>query len=531
MNRMVGTPTNRRTVLTAGEEKKRLRKKEEGRPFHQKTYDIKKDKPKIKEAPMPEKNSAKKIYIIDTNIFLHDPEVLMNLEDNYLIIPFTTLDELDNFKKGLDELGANSRQVSRYLNKVRNGGNFKDGVKLESGGILFIDTEDGIRSLSPLKNHADKPDHHILAVALKWQQAQQNRDIPVILITNDINLLNKASAYGIRAEEYRNDKVGIYAGFQEIRDKNGIFNIAKRSGMAPLPEDMEIMPNEFVIIRNDRNDRVETICKDGVLNRLPINVVPSQTVFSIKPKNAEQKLALELLLDPDITLVTITGKAGTGKTLLALAAAFEQLQRKMYSRISVARPIKPLGEDIGFLPGDIKEKLNPWMQPIFDNLDILFSGWKKICAERPKEDISEPTRKERKQKRRVSEGDSAKKHKPTETNGGPKPPWQKFIDDGLLHIEPLTYIRGRSLPRQFFIIDEAQNLSGHEMTTIITRAGEGTKIILTGDVNQIDSPYFNIHNNGLSIVAHRFKKYACAGHIMMMRSERSALAELAANIL
>ena len=169
-------------------------------------------------------------------------------------------------------------------------------------------------------------------------------------------------------------------------------------------------------------------------------------------------------------------------------------------------------------------------QPIFDNLDILFSGWKKICAERPKEDVSEPTRKERKQKRKASEGDSDR-HKSAETNGRPKPPWQKFIDDGILYVEPLTYIRGRSLPHQFFIIDEAQNLTGHEIRTIITRAGEGTKIVLTGDISQIDSPYLNIHNNGLSIAIHRFKEYACAGHIMMMRSVRSELAELAANIL
>ena len=530
MLRDQGTSRNRGMMLTAGEEKKRLQKNVESRPFHQKTLRIKKDKPEKKEAAMSEKNVPKKIYIIDTKIFLHDPEVLLYLKDNYLVIPFTALDELDNFKKGLDELGANSRQVSRYLNKVRNGGDFKNGVTLESGGTLFIDTEDDIHSLSPLKNHADKPDHHILAVALKWQQTPQSGNLPVILVTNDINLLNKASAYGIRAEEYRNDKVGLYAGFQEIRDKNGIFTIAKRSGKAPLPEDLEIMPNEFVIIKNDRNDRVETICKDDVLIRLPVNVVPSQAVFSIKPKNAEQRLALELLLDPDITLVTLTGKAGTGKTLLALAAAFEQQQRKMYSRISVARPIKPMGEDIGFLPGDINEKLNPWMQPIFDNLDILFSGWKKICAERPKEDVSEPTRKERKQKRKVNEGDSTR-HKSAETNGRPKPPWQKFIDDGVLYVEPLTYIRGRSLPHQFFIIDEAQNLTGHEIRTIITRAGEGTKIVLTGDINQIDSPYLNIHNNGLSIAIHRFKQYVCSGHIMMMRSERSALAELAANIL
>lgn len=528
MKRNMGVPTSGGKIIH-DEERRKLRRGS-GRNKHLFPAVVGK-KEKSQKVDMPEKTGTKKIYIIDTNIFLHDPEVLLNLEDNYLIIPFTALDELDNFKKGLDELGANSRQVSRYLNKVRNGGNFRDGVKLESGGILFIDTEDGIHSLSPLKNHADKPDHHILAVALKWQQTQQNRDIPVILVTNDINLLNKASAYGIRAEEYRNDKVGVYAGFQEMRDKNGVFNVAKRSGKAPLPDDLEIMPNEFVIIKNDRNDRVETMCKDGILHRLPINVVPSQTVFGIKPKNAEQRLALELLLDPDITLVTLTGKAGTGKTLLALAAAFEQQQRKIYSRISVARPIKPMGEDIGFLPGDINEKLNPWMQPIFDNLDILFSGWKKISAERPKEDISEPTRKEKKQKRKASEGDSTKKHKPTETNGRPKPPWQKFIDDGLLYVEPLTYIRGRSLPHQFFIIDEAQNLTGHEIRTIITRAGEGTKIVLTGDINQIDSPYLNIHNNGLSIAIHRFKEYSCSGHIMMMRSERSALAELAANIL
>lgn len=545
MNRrqmIIGTPINRRIMLTAGEEKKRLRKKEESRPFYQKVA-IKKDQPKIKGvAAMTEKNDTKKIYVIDTNIMLHEPKIFAALENNYIVIPFSALDELDSFKKRGDELGKNARHIARLIEKVRANGNCKEGFILETGGILFIDNEKNIRSLSLLKDHEDKPDHRIIAVALKWREAYKN--IPVILLTNDINMIDKAAAFDVYAEEYWNDKVNVYAGFQEIEDDNGLMDIIRKSGKVSLPDYLrsEMMPNEFAIIKDNRGEELEAIRKKDLL--VKTNIESLEAIYGIKPRNKEQAFALKLLLDPTISLVTLVGKAGAGKTLLALAAAFSQFGRR-YKRISVARPIVPMGNDIGYLPGDIKEKLNPWMQPIFDNLDILFSAYLKTVKQQdnnksespnklfPEDTKKEQTRKEKKRERKSKTNDKTTFQSSSLENGNgiKKPPWQKFIDEGTLYIEPLVYIRGRSLPNQFLIIDEAQNLNLHEVKTIITRAGEGTKIVLTGDIEQIDCPYLDKHNNGLSIVIDRLKQFESTGHITLMASERSPLAELAANYL
>lgn len=488
--------------------------------------------------------SSKKIYVLDTNVMLHDPKVFAALEDNYIVIPFSALDELDNFKKRGDELGKNARHIARFIEKVRADGNYKEGFVLETGGILFIDNEKNIRSLSLLKDHEDKPDHRMIAIALKWQEAY--KDTPVILLTNDINMINKAAAFDVCAEEYWNDKVNIYAGFQEIKDDNGLMNTIRKSGKSSLPDYLrsEMLPNEFAIIKDNRGEELEAIRKKDLLVKANIESLELQATYGIKPRNKEQAFALKLLLDPTISLVTLVGKAGAGKTLLALAAAFSQFGRR-YKRISVARPIVPMGNDIGYLPGDIKEKLNPWMQPIFDNLDILFSSYLKTVKQQdsnkselpnklfPEDTKKEQTRKEKKRERKSKIKDKAtfQSSSPENGNGIKKPPWQKFIDEGALYVEPLVYIRGRSLPNQFLIIDEAQNLNLHEVKTIITRAGEGTKIVLTGDIEQIDCPYLDKHNNGLSIVIDRLKQFESTGHITLMASERSPLAELAANYL
>lgn len=483
-------------------------------------------KPKYIPAP-------KKVYVINTDIFLHDPTVLTALENNDIVIPFTVLDELDKFKNDKDELGDSCRRVASYIKEIFKISNSKNGIKLKGGGKLFIDNEDSIRLLEPIKNHKDKPDNRVLAVALKWQR--EHKDIPVIIITNDVNLINKAAAYKIKAEEYKNDKVKIYEGFREIKDNRNLFDGIKRNSEVARPVDQGIMPNEFVIITNNKGEKVETICKEGSLVQLSIPA--TDTLFGISAKNSEQRFALELLFNPKIELVTMTGKAGTGKTLLALYAAFEQLNKKMYSRISVARPIEPMGKDIGFLPGGINEKMTPWMQPIFDNLYFLFANQirpkieekfpqdargKELCQQRKK-------RKEKKNKSKEAKG-KFPPHQNIE-NGKERLPWQDYIDKGLLYVEPLTYLRGRTLPRQIMIIDEAQNLSSGMIKSILTRAGEGTKVILIGDIDQIDSPYLNRYNNGLSVVVHFFKESDRAGHIAIKHSVRSPLAELAANLL
>lgn len=492
-------------------------------------------------ATMP-KNSGKnirKIYVINTDIFVHDSTVLTNLKDNNIVVPFSVLDELDKFKTDRDELGDNGRKVANHIREISKNSNPEDGAKLATGGRLFIDNEGGIRLLEPIKNHKDKPDNRILAVALKWQLA--HKDTPVIIITNDVNLMNKAAAYGIKAEEYKNDKVKIYEGFREIIDKSNLVDNIKRNGKVarPTADSEDIMPNEFVTIIN-KGERTETIHKDGLLTRL--SIPETDTLFRISAKNSEQRFALELLFDPKIELITMTGKAGTGKTLLALYAAFEQLNKKRYSRISVARPIEPMGKDIGFLPGSIDEKMNPWMQPIYDNLEFLFSKRiqpdidtdKKTSQNAHEEKLLQQRmhRKERKKERKNGK-ETKGKFPPTKDagNGKLKLPWQDYVDKGLLYVEPLTYLRGRTLPRQIMIIDEVQNLSSGMIKSILTRAGEGTKVILTGDIDQIDSPYLNKYNNGLSVVVHYFKRYAQTGHIALKNSVRSPLAELVADLL
>lgn len=483
-------------------------------------------KPKYIPAP-------KKVYVINTDIFLHDPTVLTVLENNDIVIPFTVLDELDKFKNDKDELGDSCRRVASYIKEIFKSSNSKNGITLKSGGKLFIDNEDGIRLLEPIKNHKDKPDNRVLAVALKWQR--EHKDTPVIIITNDVNLINKAAAYKIKAEEYKNDKVKIYEGFREVTNNRNLFDGIKRNGEVICPTDQGIMPNEFVTITNDKDERVETICKEGSLVRLSIPA--TDTLFRISAKNSEQRFALELLFDPKIELVTMTGKAGTGKTLLALYAAFEQLNKKMYSRISVARPIEPMGKDIGFIPGDIEQKMAPWMQPILDNLEFLFSNRiQPNTEENPSQDTRKEKlrqqRKDRKKEKRIDKEARGKFSSSKNTgNGKQRLPWQDYIDKGLLYVEPLTYLRGRTLPKQIMIIDEAQNLSSGMIKSILTRAGEGTKVILIGDIDQIDSPYLNRYNNGLSVVVHFFKGSNRAGHIAIKHSVRSPLAELAADLL
>lgn len=477
-------------------------------------------------------HSGKKVFVIDTNIFIDDPNAIAKLKDNIIVVPFSVLDELDGLKKRQDELGVNARRASRFINKMKkNGKSLSEGVAIydadgnPTGGTLYLDNEIGIKDLSPLQTHNDTPDHRIMSVALKWKNdtfleaKKLEPNTPVILITNDINLRNKADSFGITAE-WRKTDVSDYTGSREISDGK-LYNLLQETGVAAnndLNLENKFSPNECLLVR--RGERfVSAIFRE---NRVEVIKMPDD-VYGIKPRNIEQEFALELLLDPQISIVTINGKAGTGKTLLALAASLQQLHEDIYDRVAVARPIVVMGNDIGFLPGDIDAKLNPWMQPIYDNLDILFP------PDNYKNKYTQKTKKKNKRKKLYGVNLAESEHHSTEYQQVDT--WQKLIEEKLLCVEPLTYIRGRSMPRQILIIDEAQNLNRHEVKTIITRIGEGSKIILTGDIEQIDNPYLNKNNNGLSIVREKLKNWHRAGHITLKKSERSEVAEYVSGIL
>lgn len=466
-------------------------------------------------------DGEKKIFVIDTNILIEDCKAIPTLKDNYIVVTFSVIGELDVIKKRRDELGASARHASRFINKARkNGSSFRDGITLESGGTLFIDNEKNIRQSSILQDHEDTVDHRLIAVALDWKKS--NPHIRVILLTNDTNLSTKACSLGVASEMYKTNRVNsTYLGFRKLHD-NKMFETMTEKGVIEhsdlkLDPDSKFMPNECFIIKGNK-DSLPAIFSDGKIESIAI----PKLIHEIRAKNIEQELALSLLLNPEISIVTINGKAGTGKTLLALAAALHQLEEEKYKRIAVGRPIVTMGNDIGFLPGDIEEKMNPWMQPIYDNLDIIFASKSK-----KQNQYSDEPAEHRKKKGKVV-GVDMMRH---QERKNPKDTWEKLITDGLLCIEPLAFIRGRSIPDQILIIDEAQNLNRHEVKTIITRIGEGSKIILTGDTGQIDNPYLDNNNNGLAIAIDKFKNEKCAGHITLLKSERSQLAELAANIL
>ncbi len=442
----------------------------------------------------------KKVFILDTNILLNSPDSIFKFDDNDVVIPISVIEEIDTFKKDLSENGRNAREVSRILDKLRQRGTLSSGVKLfperPDSGSIFIYLGHNMEILPELL--ADGTDNHILAIALTLQK-QFGEGRNVIIITKDSNLRIKADAFGIQAEDFEADKVDVdelYKGYSTHKVSADVINRFYTKRTLKM-ENMELAPNQFVILEEE-NDPSQFVygVYDAVEDHVRMLDPHSEGVWGIYPRNLEQTFALEALLDDNIKLVTLSGGAGTGKTLMAIAAGLAKTtDEDEYHKLLVARPIFPLGKDLGFLPGDLDEKLNPWMQPIYDNLELLLSGGLHT------------------KQKRLSKS------------------YQELINQGMLQVEPLTYIRGRSLPNIFFIVDEAQNLTPHEIKTILTRAGEGTKIILTGDPYQIDNPYIDSQNNGLTYVIEKFKNERIAAHITLMRGERSELATAAANLL
>jgi len=436
----------------------------------------------------------KKTFVIDTSVLVHDPRALTAFQDNDLVIPLAVIEEIDGHKKRQDEVGRNARWVSAFLDRLRVQGHLDQGVSLgENSGSLRVELNHQEVEMLPTALERDKIDNRIIAVAFALKR---RLELPVILITKDINMRIKADAVGIDAADYENDKIQIdevYTGARTIQLDPALIERFYAQGELLL-EQVNFFPNEMIIIEAAFGSSKSALARHLTNGRLMPLRYGNADPFGLKARNKEQRFALELLLDDEVKVVTLIGRAGTGKTLLALATGLEKvIEKSYYRRLAVARPIVPLGNDLGFLPGELGEKLRPWMQPIYDNLEFLFSNREK--GQKIEQLIN------------------------------------SLIGMNLLELEALTYIRGRSIPHQYLLIDEAQNLSPHEVKTVITRAGEGTKIVFTGDPYQIDHPYLDANSNGLTFVVERFKSEKIAGHITLQKGERSELAELGARLL
>ena len=439
---------------------------------------------------------AKKIFIIDTNVLLHDYKCIYKFQENDIVIPIVVLEELDRFKKGNDLINFQAREFTRELDKLTGDQLFNGGIQL-GGDLGKLSIETGKPFSQAVKDSfpEDTPDHRILAIAEYIYQ--QNNKKNVVLISKDINLRMKSKSIGIMAQDYENDKVEnidqLYKGITIIEDIQSklIARLYDNYEGVPLKEfkfPEEPIAHQYYIMKNDKSS---ALAHYDPFNKV-IDRVEKQKMYGIDPRNAEQTFALDALVRPEVQLVALTGKAGTGKTLLALAAALHQ--RKLYTQIFLARPIVPLANrDMGFLPGDVKEKIEPYMQPLFDNLSVIRHKFSQQSPEFNK--------------------------------------IEEMLKNDKLVITPLAYIRGRSLSRVFFIVDEAQNLTPHEVKTIITRAGEGTKLVFTGDIEQIDSPYLDSRSNGLSYLSDKMRNQDIFSHVNLVKGERSYLAELASNLL
>jgi PhoH-like ATPase len=440
----------------------------------------------------------KKTFVLDTNVLLHDPSAILRFEDNDVVLPITIIEELDRFKKQPEVTGRNARQASRMLDELRQKGHLTKGIPLDNGGSIQVALchRETLHEL-PTELEGDRADNAILAVALELMRQCQ---CPVVMVSKDINLRIKADALGLIAEDYKTDKVDVddlYTGITEVVVEGEDIDRLFQQGAIGLTQ--PFFPNQaLTLIDAARPNHTALATVEGKSGKVvPIAKIPRSGISRITPRNREQNFALDLLLRDSVSLVTLVGKAGTGKTLLAIAAGLQKVaDERIYSRLVISRPVVPMGKDLGYLPGDIDEKLNPWMQPLYDNFDLIF-------------------------------GTQDPSGKPSHWRRG----HEELVERGLLQIEPLTYIRGRTMPNQFLIVDEAQNLTPHEVKTILTRAGEGTKVVLTGDPDQIDNPYVDAASNGLTYVVERFKEEAIAGHITLLKGERSNLADRAAILL
>jgi PhoH-like ATPase len=440
-----------------------------------------------------------KTYVLDTNVLLHNPQALFIFQENQVVLPLAVIEEMDDQKRRQDEIGRNARIVARHLDELRQKGRLSEGVELPHGGSVRIelnhsDFAEGFPDILDLT----KPDNRILGVA--WNLTQDGNG-PVVMVSKDLNLRLKADVMGIPAEDLLNDKVdfeSLYGGVREVYLDAEDIESFYQDGALAISKRRRLNPHQFCVAKCRENPSLSALGRwsSGVMR--PLVHVEGESM-GIKPRNKEQRFALDLLLDNSIKIVTLAGAAGTGKTLLALAAGLESvLEEKSYDRLLVTRPVVPMGQDLGYLPGEKEEKLRPWMQPIYDNLSYLFRGYPMPGGSR---------------------------------GGKAFGPDEYLISQGLLEMEALTYLRGRSIPRQFILCDEAQNLTPHMVKTLITRVGEGSKIVFTGDPEQIDHPYLDAASNGLTVLVERMKAEDLAGHVTLIKGERSDVAELGSRVL
>ena len=432
-------------------------------------------------------------YILDASILLYDPECIYSFPKSHVIIPISVIEEIDHFKKDFNETGRNARIVSQMLDRFRTEGSFTEGIKLSNGSILSVFVVENSDIELPAFTNLNKSSNRVLAAtSLIHKEDPEN----TYLVTNDINLRVRVSALGINVvafEEKLPNLERFYEGLVTLKVNDKDFTLLLENKKIKVDEN-SYYANQCVRVEAvDRDKKLVCRFKQAEKTLVPLQRFP-EGIWGITARNTEQEIALDLLMDPSVHIVILAGKAGTGKTLLALAVALElMLSANQYQKVLVSRPIFPMGRDMGYLPGDIEQKMEPWMQPIFDNLEFLATN----------------------------------KQSPGSKTGG----YQRLMDMGLVELEPLTYIRGRSIPNRFMIVDEAQNLTPHELKTIVTRAGIGTKLVLTGDPYQIDNPYVDSNTNGLSHVIEKFQEYDLAGHVFLIHGVRSKLAELASNIL
>jgi len=437
---------------------------------------------------------VKKTFILDTNVLLYDADCLLSFDDNNIIIPLIVLEELDEHKRRPDEVGKNARRSVRMLDKFREKGSLDKGIQLDNGGTLTILGSDKITSPFPQDLDMSTVDNMILAMSKHLQAARKEK---VVLVTKDINVRVKCDALGINCEDFNKHRIidkseGLYSGVRRADVSQELIDEIYLKKEIPLPRDIlvdKVYPNEFLVLKDQTSGQGSAIVR-YIKSQDVLRLIPEiKNSWGLIPRNKEQKFSFDILFDDDIKLVTLVGKAGTGKTLLAAAAALEQSFSKnaKYKKVVISRPIQTVGKDIGYLPGDIYDKMAPWIAPIRDNLRYLF--------------------------------------------GDDKDTLDMYVESGKIEIEAITYIRGRSISDAIIIIDEAQNLTTHELKTIITRVGENTKIILTGDIDQIDNTYLDSTSNGLSYTVEKFKDYDISAHVTLLKGERSELATLGAEIL
>src|SRR4051812_1105878 len=445
-------------------------------------------------------NGHTKTFVVDTNVLLHNPNAIFLFADNEVVIPFDVIEELDKFKTNNDDLGRNARSVIRHLDRLRERGNLSDGIDIkETGGRVRIVLEEDQKLCPGLT--ANTPDNRIICTAHTLKQQGKR----VVFVSKDINARIKSDTMGIKAEDFANQKVDferLYTGYQEATVPGSAIDTLFQEKTLKLPLE-NLYANEYVLLK-DQGDESHTALSRyrADLNALVPVRARRGPVFGIMPRNVQQTMALDLLLDDSVKLVSLIGSAGTGKTLLAIAAGMTKvLNEQIYHKLLCARPIMPLGRDIGYLPGDKDEKLTAWMQPIFDNMSYLLSN--RLAGS--------------------GGGEGQSTHASLSTVDQRI---KQLMESGQVILEPLTYIRGRSIPHQFMIVDEAQNLTPHEVKTIASRVGEGTKLVLTGDASQIDNPYLDSSSNGLSYLVERLKGQPIVGHITLAKSERSELASL-----